>query len=135
MKDVTKMIAMGSLVLMVLLVFAWGVGWFAAPLETFSANNVRNLSRQANERWQALEAQKSSISVQENRLGEFNILYGEDTAKWPLGKREEYQQLSASLRNLVTAYNASCGQYNALWNDEWRSLPAPKDLPTRCDLM
>lgn len=124
-----------TLILMVFVVLAWGLGWFAAPFQTMSPQRVQQLSRQANDAWQGLEAQQATIAVQRERLSEFNSLYGDNTSEWPQGKREEYQQLSSALRNLVAAYNLQCGQYNALWQDEWRSLPAPDDLPTRCDLM
>ena len=62
------------------------------------------------------------------------LAYGEDMTNWPQGKRDEYLQLQAQVTNLSTSYNAQCGQYNALWEDEWRSLPAPNDLPTHCEM-
>ena len=109
--------------------------WQNAALTVAGPERIERLSREANNHWQSLQSQRASIDTQRARLAEYETLYGQDRAVWPQGKRDEYQQLSAAVRNLETAYNLSCGQYNALWLDEWRSLPAPDDLPARCELL
>ena len=118
----------------VIIVLAFALGWIATPLDTMSAENTRRLSRQANDAWQALEAQRENILSVETQASDMILTYGEDQSTWPQGKREEYQQLRTQRQNRIAAYNTSCGQYNAMWQDEWRAIPAPDDLPTACDL-
>lgn len=124
-----------TIVLAVVVVLAFALDWFSAPFRVMSSQNVQALSRQANDSWSALDAQRASITTQRQRVNEFDTLYGADPAKWPQGKRTEYQQMTAALRNLINAYNHNCGQYNAMWLDEWRDIPAPDDLPKRCDML
>lgn len=136
--DIGNVILWGAsiaVVLAVLVVLGFALDWFAAPFTVMSSRSVQTLSRQANDTWQGLQAQKATISTQRGRLSEFRSLYGENAGAWPQGKRQEYEQLSAAARNLVAAYNQQCGQYNALWQDEWRDLPAPDDLPKHCELL
>jgi hypothetical protein len=126
----------GIAVVIVALAVLIGVGyafrWIDAGLETVDPSNIRRLSAEANDRWNALETKRDSIINQEKGLADFYTLYGDDTSKWPQGKTEEYQQLVQALRNLKTSYNNDCGDYMAMWDDEWRDLPAPDDLPTTC---
>lgn len=124
-----------TLILVVFIVLGFALDWFATPFRVMSPRNVQALSRQANDSWSALEAQRASITTQRQRVNEFDVLYGVDPGKWPQGKRTEYQQMTAALRNLVNAYNHSCGQYNAMWLDEWRDVPAPDDLPKHCEML
>ena len=128
-------ILFGGMGLAVLIVALWAVGWMATPFRITNPERVEMLSRQANDAWQALEAQEASIASQKKALDQYTDLYGDDMAKWPQGKRQEYQQGMVAYSNLVNAYNRSCSQYNAMWQDEWRSIPAPDDLPTRCELV
>lgn len=108
--------------------------WAKTPTEVFSPRNVQNLSRIANEEYQALLALEANIDSSEAAELDFLQAYGEDQAKWPLGKRDQYMQAQAHTRNAIAAYNIRCAKYNALWEDEWKNLPAPDDLPTRCTL-
>lgn len=133
--NATKLIVSITIVLAVIGIAAYVLRWQNAALNVAGPERIERLSREANNHWQSLQAQKATISNQQARLAEFEMLYGVDRAVWPQGKREEYQQLSAAIRNLETAYNLSCGQYNALWLDEWRAISAPGDLPTRCELI
>lgn len=121
------------IILLAVAVGNWALRWQGAALDTIGPERMQQLSREANDRWQSLEAQRTSIATQQARLAEFETLYGTDRATWPQGKREEYQQLSAAIRNLETAYNSACGQYKAMWADEWRDIPAPDDLPRTCE--
>ncbi len=114
---------------------AYVLRWQSAALDTVGPERIRALSREANDRHQALQAQLATIHTQQQRLAEFDALYGKDRAVWPQGKRDEYQQLSSATRNLVSAHNGACGQYAALWLDEWRDVPAPNDLPRACPLI
>lgn len=113
----------------------FGSRWVTAPTEMFSVDNVRELSRQANDMFQQLKADQVSIRSLENQITTFEDTYGEDTNKWPQGKLNEYQQLQRALYNKKASYNDDCGQYNALWKDEWRDLPAPDDLQKTCELI
>lgn len=122
-------------VIIVVSVLVFGLQWLTAPLDTLSPARVQQLSRDANDRYQALAAQHATITTQQAQLREFVTLYGPNRAAWPQGKRDEYQQLAAATRNLVTAYNGACGQYQALWRDAWRDLPAPDDLPRTCAMI
>lgn len=124
----------GVTVLIAILLLSYFLGWFAKPLEVMSPDNIERLSRQANEAWQALEAKEASIEQVESKANLMITAYGEDMKVWPQGKRDEYLQLQAQVTNLTTSFNAQCGQYNALWSDEWRGIPAPDDLPTRCKM-
>lgn len=125
----------GFIMLLFAGILLWGVNWVLTPLDVASPQNMQTLSRQANDRYQSLEAKLSSIQAQERKLNEFATLYGEDVTKWAQGKRQEYQQLSTIVTNLKTSYNGDCAQYMSMWQDEWRSLVAPRDLPTRCELL
>lgn len=122
-------------VVLALGLMAYTLRWVFVPLDTVGPENMRHLSQQANNHYQSLESQRASIRTQQQRIVEFERLYGQDRTIWPQGKRQEYQQLADALRNLTTAYNLSCGQYKALWRDEWRDVPAPNDLPRTCDLI
>lgn len=113
--------------------FAFALRWQRAGLEIVSPDNIQMLSRQANDNYKALEAKRMNINNQQEKLDEFEMLYGE--GQWPQGKRQEYQQLSSILMNTKSAYNADCARYEAMWNDEWRSIVAPGDLPTTCEMI
>ena len=116
-------------------VIGYFFGWFNTALKVTSPEKIQMLSREANNSWQALKAGQQTIANIESDVHDMSVLYGEDASKWPQGKHDEYLQLKTQLRNLKTAYNSSCGQYNAMWQDEWRSIPAPDDLPTHCELI
>lgn len=124
-----------ALVAMVIGGLSWGMGWFNAPLSVTSAPNVQRLSREANDRYQALQAQQASIAMARQKEADFIALYGTDVTLYPQGKRDELAQIRTDLSNKITAYNQACGQYNSMWQDEWRDIPAPDDLPTRCEFI
>lgn len=105
-----------------------------SALNVVSVDNIKNLSKQANQSWEALDAKRSTIRTQQSDLETYKELYGDDYATWPQGKRNEYQQLQKIVSSLITSYNVQCAEYNALWQDEWRNLPAPDDLPTYCEM-
>jgi len=125
----------GALFVIVVGLLVFALRWILVPTQVLDPNRIQRLSQQANEHWQSLQAQRSSIAAQAAQLSDFERLYGADASVWPQGKQQEYLQLAVTVRNLKTAYNASCGQYNALWQDEWRDLPAPDDLPRRCEFL
>lgn len=129
-----RWMAVFALIVVVALVIAYALGWFAKPMEVMGPDNIQRMSRQANDAWQALEAKQASIDAIETKAGQMVLAYGEDMTVWPQGKRDEYLQLQAQATNLSTSYNSQCGQYNAMWADEWRSVPAPNDLPTHCEM-
>ena len=131
----TKWIIFGAFLVALLLLVTFGLNWFAKPLEMADPDNLSRLSRQANEAWSALKSKQANIAGLESKTADFTLTYGEDRLKWPQGKSEEFMQTRQQLQNLKISYNADCGQYNALWQDEWRSVVAPKDLPTKCELM
>ncbi len=93
------------------------------------------LATQANERYQGLESKLVTISSYQSDLNSYETLYGTDPSKWPQGKRESYQQLESAIRSLKASYNLDCSDYRALWSNEWKSIVAPKDLPTTCNLI
>jgi len=130
-----RWIVVGTALVAVLLIAVYFLGWFAKPLELSSPDNLQRLSREANNAWQALEAKRESINVLEQKAGLMVSAYGEDMTVWPQGKRDEYLQIQSQVTNQKTAYNAACGQYNAFWEDEWRSIPAPNDIPTSCEFL
>lgn len=99
-----------------------------------SPDNIERLSREANNAWQALEAQLANIEKSEDAAADLLTAYGEDQSVWPQGKRDVWLQLQKDITNKSAAYNVSCAAYNAFWQDEWRALPAPKDIPTRCEM-
>jgi hypothetical protein len=116
-------------------VMGFGFDWFAKPMEIFSPERVEMLSRQANDRYQALEAREKSVYSIRLKAEMMMTAYGEEMETWPLGKRDEYLQLRAQETNLILAYNNACAEYKAMWLDEWRSVAAPPDLPTTCEAM
>lgn len=124
-----------ALVLMVGGVLAWGMGWFDAPLRVTSSQNVERLSREANDEYQSLQGQLRTIESVRTQITNYPLLYGEDTATWAQGKRDEWLQLQRELTNKIAAYNRDCGQYNSMWQDEWRDIPAPDDLPKQCEFI
>ena len=126
---------LGFKIAVMLLVLAAIWNWLVTPLLLTSPQRLESLSRQANDNWQALEAQRHSIEQVQRRANDIVLLYGEDQSTWPQGKDEEYLQLKQQASNLTIAYNNACGQYKAMWQDEWRSIPAPNDLPTTCDMI
>lgn len=121
----------GALI-MFLIVLGFALEWFAAPFETMSPERVRILSQQANDEWGALEQTRTGIERLRGQEAEFITLYGTNTAVWPQGKAEEYQQVTAARRNREAQYDQLCATYEARWADEWRDLPAPDDLPRQC---
>ena len=131
----SRLIAMITIILLVIGVVGYTLRWQSAALDTIGPERMRQFSRDANDRWQALQAQQATIALAQQNVGEFDALYGADRVKWPQGKRDEYQQLRTQTNNLITAYNLSCSQYNALWQDAWRDIPAPDDLPRSCALL
>lgn len=119
----------------VLTIAGFGLKWFAVPTKLFDPDRMAMLSRQANESYQALAAQEQSVSVIRGKAEQMITAYGEDMSKWPQGKRQEYLQLQSQVTNLIVAYNASCARYKAMWQDEWRAISAPMDLPTTCQML
>jgi hypothetical protein len=119
----------------VLIALGFALNWFAKPAELFSPDRFEMLSRQANESYQALEAQERSITAIRAKAEQMITAYGEDMSKWPQGKRDEYLQLQQQVTNLTVAYNAACARYKAMWQDEWRAISAPGDLPTTCQML
>jgi hypothetical protein len=122
-------------VVMVAMLGAYFLDWFSTPLELTSPDNLQRLSRQANDAWQALEAKQQTIINLEQQADLMVAAYGDDQSTWPQGKRDEYLQLMAQVTNLKASYNVQCGQYNAFWDDEWRGIPAPNDIPTSCQFL
>lgn len=113
----------------------WAFRWFETPFKVTDPDRVERLSRQANEMYSQLQAQKSTIQANRERLSNYPVLYGDDRANWPQGKRQEYEQLTNTVTTMVTGYNQLCGQYRAMWADEWRDIPAPDDLPKTCEYL
>lgn len=104
-------------------------------VDTYSVKNVKALSTTANEMHSGLEGELATLIAQKTSINTYEDLYGEDKTKWPQGKRDEYQQEQVLYRQGVSAYNTNCGKYNALWNNEWKSVVAPDDLPEQCELL
>ena len=132
---IVRWLIFGTMFVALAMLLAFALDWIAAPLENNSPGNVKSLSRQANNAWEALNSQRESISVLDSRAEDMVLAYGEDQSKWPQGKRDEYLQLRQQYHNAIIAYNSACGQYRAMWSDEWRSVPAPDDLPTTCEMI
>lgn len=128
-------IVWGVVTVAMLVVGGFAVTWFAAPTKLFSPDRMAALSRQANDNYQALEAQRQSVATTRTKAEMMITAYGEDMGKWPQGKRDEYLQLQAQVNNLVIAYNNACAKYKAMWQDEWRAISAPGDLPTTCQML
>lgn len=126
--------------LILLAIMGFFLNWFSAPMQMFSPRNLQQLATEANTRWFALEAQKTVYGTAREQADGYEALYGEDTSKWPQGKRSEWQQAQRTATNAKAAYNNSCGQYNALWNNDWKSIPLnAQDLgnlpPRSCSLI
>jgi hypothetical protein len=109
--------------------------WAGAAAETMDPARIRNLSQQTNQRYTALVQQVGDITDLQQQLEQFEVSYGADRGKWPQGKREEYDQVFTMLTNRRSAYRALCAEYQAIWADEWRGIPAPDDLPKECPLI
>ncbi len=122
-------------ILVVLGIVLYLVVWVFKPMEMTSPDNLARLSQEANDSWQALQAKRQSISGLESKASLMITLYGEDMAAWPQGKKDEYLQINQQIINLKISYNSDCGEYKAMWNDEWRAIPAPDDLPTTCEFL
>lgn len=132
--SISKWLLLFFALLLLAAVLYFGYSWVTKPLEVMSPDNIERLSKQANEQWEALQAQLANINAAQQSAEDLVNLYGEDKSSWPQGKGDEYLQFKQQARNFITAYNASCATYNALWQDEWRSVPAPDDMSTSCDL-
>lgn len=119
----------------VLGIIIWLLTQQQVVMETFSLDNAKALSEQANDANEALSAKLDTINVYQSELDSYVSLYGEDVTKWPFGKRESYQQLEKQIFSLKVSYNSECADYNSLWQNEWKSLVAPRDLPTYCETL
>lgn len=111
---------------------AFGLRWQGAALDQIGPERMQQLSREANDRWHGLDAKRSTIMVQQQALATYERDYGVDRSTWPQGKVGEYRQLDKVVTDLLTSYNHECGQYEAMWTDAWRDLPAPDNLPKKC---
>lgn len=120
-------------VIALLLIAGFALNWFSAPMRLFSPDRMATLSRQANDSYEALEAQRQNMTAVRAKADAMLDLYGD--GEWPQGKRDEYLQLQQQVTNLTMAYNAACAKYKAMWQDEWRSVAAPRDLPTTCSML
>lgn len=132
--SILRWVLFGFLLVLVLAGLFFIYSWVNKPLEVLSPDNIQRLSQEANDKWQALLSQQATIDTISQRAKDMVVTYGEDRSVWPQGKSDEYLQLRQQVGNQITAFNLSCGQYNALWQDEWRSIPAPDDLPKKCEL-
>jgi len=130
-----KWLIFGFGLLIILGALAFGASWLLKPAEIFDPSAIQARSREANDAWQALQAQLANIETARSDARNLDEVNGSDRATWPQGDKERWLQLEAQVSNLTKAYNGSCAQYNAIWQDEWRAVQAPPDLPTRCDLL
>ncbi len=130
-----RWISVAVVIIAALAIAGYFLGWFISPLDLTSPENVRRLSREANEHYAALESSRASIGTIESKMQTMVTTYGEDRSTWPQGKADEYLQLDAQRVNRIDAYNKLCASYKGKWNDEWFDLPAPDDLPKSCDLI
>lgn len=134
-KSIIKWVLLGLLLLLIVTVALYAIGWLTTPLRLTDSNRMERISREANDSWQALESQKANVSNIRNKMLLMTQLYGENMATWPQGKDEEYLQLQQQQVNMVNAYNSQCASYKAKWKNEWWEFSAPKDLPITCDLI
>lgn len=130
----TRWIVIGVVISIIIAAGTFAYSWVVKPMQMASPDNIERLSREANNAWQALEAQLANIEKSEDAAADLLTAYGEDQSVWPQGKRDVWLQLQKDITNKSAAYNVSCAAYNAFWQDEWRALPAPKDIPTRCEM-
>lgn len=132
-KDTILWLLFGVLVVLILIILAYALGWITTPLRLTDPERLENISREANQAWEALEAQLASVENINDKMVTMKQLYGEDMGTWPQGKDDEYLQLQAQKVNLINAYNQQCAAYKAKWANEWWELSAPKDLPRTCE--
>ena len=126
-----RWLTLAALLLAVAIVIGFGLNWFAKPMQMADPNNLAQLSKQANESWQALKAQQAMINGLDTKAKDYELTYGADRLKWPQGKSEEWMQIRAQVVNLKNAFNMDCAKYNALWQDEWRGGVGPHKPPTQ----
>ncbi len=130
-----KWIAFIVTMVILALVAGYFLDWFKAPLDLTSPARLQQMSEQANSKWESLKAQKATIELTQTQIAAFETAYGTDRSVWPQGKATEELQLQGVLINKISAYNTMCAEYNALWQDEWKAISAPGDLPTSCELI
>lgn len=113
----------------------YALGFATRPARLNNAQRQEAMSARMNGAWEGLQASQLNADRARTKVAEYEQLYGADASQWPQGKRAEYLQDKAHLDNAVAAYNRSCGEYNAVYADEFRAIAAPKDLPARCALI
>jgi hypothetical protein len=107
-------------------------GYLTQPARLTGAERVEAMSAKMNEAHQGLIAADRAVVAAQEKVTQYERLYGADASTWPQGKRAEYQQDQQHLTNATAAYNRACATYNATYADEYQAIAAPDDLPKNC---
>ena len=103
--------------------------------EQQSDRRERMFSQIITDRWSGINQTRGDIADLEAQVALYPQLYGENTAVWPQGKAQEYQQLQTQLLNRRSAYRNQCADYEAMWLDQWRREVAPDGVPMTCPVL
>lgn len=102
------------------------------PTRLTDAVRIESMSARMNQAYQALLTAEQRVYADKQAIDDFLSTYGTDASTYPQGKRAELDQLRVNHRNSVSQYNSLCGQYMAVYADEFQEIAAPPDLPTQC---
>lgn len=140
-------LGIGFLVLVVALMLAFSLGmldahlnflfgWKTKPLEIFNADRVQEVRTGFVERANALEIQLAQVQSLDTRIATI-VSRNNGKANWPIQDKADYESFVQSRLDMVSNYNRLCGQYNADWENEYKSVVAEdlkESLPVHCQL-
>ncbi|MFW5703783.1 MAG: hypothetical protein ACOCXQ_03025 [Patescibacteria group bacterium] len=104
------------------------------PLEIYDADRIEQVQTDLINRSNELQSLLSQIQAMDQRIASISAR-NEGKNNWPIQDRADYNSLIQSQLDMITAYNRSCAQYNADW-ENWYVSSAAQNLrgkiPTSC---
>lgn len=110
-------------------------GWQTKPAEIFDADRVEQVRTEFIERSEQLDSSLAQIVAMDTRIEQI-VTRNTGKTNWPVQDKADYESLVQARLDMVTSYNRSCAQYNADWDNEYKSVVAEDlrdTLPEVCE--